>query len=121
MKYLRTFENDDFAQEPISGKNEREVIQLFSYGRSFSDWGLNRKDARELYYEEEEVKGFEFIQKSIWDLDIESGYVQYRTILKRVSDGKYFEWTVEERVDDDHFFTECKEVFPYQKTVTDFE
>jgi len=111
MKYLRTFENNDFTQEPIGGTNKRETITL----------DFNRSDLREFFQDEEEINGFEFIKKSIWDCDIESGYVQYKVIIKRISDGKFFECTFQDTVDEYFLFPDSRQVFPYQKTITDFQ
>jgi len=64
---------------------------------------------------------FEMIEESVIDYDIYIGYVIIQYIIKRLSDNKYFRFSLHSCLDDnEEWDQEAIEVFPYTHEVTGY-
>lgn len=116
MEYLKTFEDVEFEKEDISGE-QRGKIKLEDNDDilyRFYRWGDS-----ELKFDNKTDK-FNVVNRNIWDYEVGS-YIDHELIIKRNSDGKFFNFIVQETRDDNHYFRECEEVFPQNKTITEYK
>lgn len=65
---------------------------------------------------------FEIVFEEITEYDLEKSYEVIETVVKRISDGKYFKgiW-IRSYYRNDSYPTELEEVFPKEKTITIYE
>lgn len=109
---------------------EREIIELteFEIAPILCEWAVESKEYEEFFGEDGSIIGnpiwndFEIIKEKVIYCDLEKGYKQKSTIVRRKSDSKYFKgiWKYSAYVKNT-YDTTLIEVFPKQKTKTVYE
>lgn len=108
----------------------REIIELteFEIAPILCEWAVENEEYEEFFDEDGNIIGnplwneFEIIDVIVDDYDIEKGYEDKSTIVRRKSDGKYFvgHWVYSPYVENE-YETTLTEVFPKEKTIIVYE
>lgn len=117
----------------LSNQPKREIIRLSPHvsGPLVDDCAFEDEDYSIYFNEDGDPNGhelwkfwddFEFISEEVTYYDLEKGYEDTDTVIKRISDGKYFKgsWMHSYYLDDE-YPDEFEEVFPKEKTITIYE
>lgn len=109
---------------------EREIIELteFEIAPILCEWAVEDKEYSEFFDNNRNVIGnpiwneFEIIASGVDYYDIEKGYEERFTVVRRKSDGKYFKgsWVYSHYIENE-YETTLTEVFPKEKTITVYE
>ena len=107
---------------------EREIIKLseIEVRPILNQWAFERYEEDYLNDKGIEIEGiwddFERIDDSVHDYDLENGYIVFKVIVQRKSDGKYFKGFYTDYVDYiEKYETTLTEVFPIEKTIIAYE
>jgi len=108
----------------------REIIKLteFEVAPILYEWAVEGKEYEEYFDEDGDIIGnpiwndFEIIEEIVDYYDIEKGYENKSTVVKRKSDGDYFigRW-IDSPYVDNTYETTLTQVFPKEKTITVYE
>lgn len=108
----------------------REIIELteFEIAPILCEWAVENEEYEEFFDEDGNIIGnplwneFEIIDVIVDDYDIEKGYEDKSTIVRRKSDEKYFvgHWVYSPYVENE-YETTLTEVFPKEKTIIVYE
>lgn len=111
---------------------EREIIELteFDIAPILYEYAVENEGYQKYFDEDGDIIGdpiwnqFEFIEEKATYYDLEKCYERKETIVRRISDGKFFRGSW---IDSPHawngnsYNTRLTEVFPVQRTITVYE
>lgn len=105
---------------------EREILNfteyeikpiLYEYGLEEGEYWDQETDT----IKEGPWDDFEIIETTVEYTDLEKAYENRRVIVKRISDGKFFEGSFTFSYRDNYYNTDLTEVFPREVTITIYE